>query len=197
MSLTGSIGFAYAKACNAEWQTYYSLRRDYTNLVRDLTTTYWRTTTSFSASVTTWCATVPYVVGTLEAVASQSFLTTWETAVQTYGGPTPGCSIGPQLCSQYVDVLPTSGPQCPFPATSSRPADCGPCYIQGGTVQMYYFPVTASSTANPCPPSNINPGTQCPYGTYVPWGNLGFGSGQETTCSLSSFNFSTTRDSGN
>jgi len=177
---------------------YYSLQQNYSRLVRDSTTGYWHTTTHFSASITTWCNSISYVVRIPTPVASGSFLTTTSTAVESYTGPAPSCSIGSELCSRFSGVLTTSGTQCPFPPTSVALADCGPCYVQGGQVQMYYFPVPANYTPNPCPPNNTEGvGTQCPYGVYAPWGNPGlFGPGSQTTCSLYSYNFSSTSNSG-
>ncbi|KAK5135319.1 hypothetical protein LTR08_005423 [Meristemomyces frigidus] len=85
-------GLAYAQACNAEWQAYYTLVQDYSRLDRDLTSTFLTATTNFSATLTTWCNSIPYAVGDLTPVASRSFLTTESSAVLSYTGLAPSCS---------------------------------------------------------------------------------------------------------
>ena len=170
-------------------------------ITEHVTNVKWYTTVNFTATVSTYCNTpsYDYIVGDLVPTATGSFLTNATTAIP-YGGPTPSCSISPSDC---VSLRSAVNPNLEYQvqcATTSLPVsveDCGTCYIHGGKVEMYYFPVSANKTQDPCPVNAGKAGVNCPYGQWTPWGDPVALPGElQTTCSLYSTNYSSTRNSG-
>lgn len=51
---------------------------------------------------------------------------------------------------------------CPRPTTDVLKS-CGQCYITGGTVDLLYYPLTATTSQDLCPTANRN-ATTCPLG---------------------------------
>ncbi|KAK5708633.1 hypothetical protein LTR17_020523 [Elasticomyces elasticus] len=182
-------GSAYASACNHEWALYSSAAFLSDAVIYSTL----QSVTNYTASLTTLCDGYPRLVGNLTAAGVWS--TSTETySLTSYGGAKPTCSVDEADCLSLHDAYTTlednwgssldtwtsdsAEPAPPTPpdypvctltgtGTGQRPDICGACTVYGGTVQLYYFPVTANVSRDMCATAPAA-STACPFGPTTP-----------------------------
>ncbi|KAK5700645.1 hypothetical protein LTR97_005162 [Elasticomyces elasticus] len=181
-------GSAYVSACNHEWSlwssaSYLSWGVIYSTL---------QPVTNYSASLTTLCDGYPRLVGNLTATGVW-YTSTEADSSTSYTGAKPTCSVDEADCLSLYKAYttlediwgssldtwtsdtanptpptPPDYPECTLTGTGSqRPDTCGACTVYGGTVQLYYFPVTANASRNMCATAPAA-STACPFGPTTP-----------------------------
>ncbi|KAK3661253.1 hypothetical protein LTR56_000376 [Elasticomyces elasticus] len=181
-------GSAYVSACNHEWNLWSSASY-LSNYVIYSTL---QPVTNYSASLTTLCDGYPRLVGNLTATGVW-YTSTEADSSTSYTGAKPTCSVDEADCLSLYKAYttlediwgssldtwtsdtanptpptPPDYPECTLTGTGSqRPDICGACTVYGGTVQLYYFPVTANASRNMCATAPAA-STACPFGPTTP-----------------------------
>ncbi|KAK0973813.1 hypothetical protein LTS01_014448 [Friedmanniomyces endolithicus] len=208
-------GSAYLTECAAEWQYYSSIVGvPYGRNIERLSTAipYNGTSyvTDFSASTTTLCDGHARIIGNLTPIAYSPTLTELYNTYYWTAQP-PTCSIGQSDCSSAqrsfasaysywasynVTASEPSAPKCTVTGAAATQSYCGPCQIQGGVVQLLYFPVTTKYSRNMCA-TTPGPSTACPFGSTDSGVTVTNGIGQAMApCPYYQFNATSTQDSG-
>lgn len=155
-------------SCVATWNDYMSSLVEvslnnfsYTSFI----STY--TYHNMTAQLTTACDGHPRIVGDLTTTATGTNSTLTSTsATGNFTKPTPSCVLAPSDCTSFYGMYGST--QMSKYCTNTKDLDCGQCTINGGTVQLIYFPQTATlnTSQNLCPTASISPGTGtlCPLG---------------------------------
>ncbi|KAK3655173.1 hypothetical protein LTR56_003594 [Elasticomyces elasticus] len=181
-------GSAYVSACNHEWNLYSSASYLSWGVIYSTL----QPVTNYSASLTTLCDGYPRLVGNLTATGVW-YTSTEADSSTSYTGAKPTCSVDEADClslyNAYTTIediwgssldtwtsdaanptppTPPDYPACTLTGTGSqRPDTCGACTVYGGTVQLYYFPVTANISRNMCATAPAA-STACPFGPTTP-----------------------------
>ncbi|KAK5676313.1 hypothetical protein LTS10_011125 [Elasticomyces elasticus] len=182
-------GSAYVSACNHEWNLYSSAAF----LSNGVIYSRLQPVTNYSASLTTLCDGYPRLVGNLTATGVW-YTSTEADSSTSYNGAKPTCTVDEADClslhnayttlediwgssldtwtSDSAEPTPPTPPDYPVctltgTGTGQRPDICGACTVYGGTVQLYYFPVTANVSRNMCATAPAA-STACPFGPTTP-----------------------------
>ena len=157
---TASVTGTAAHNCSWTWDQWLGSSLDAQFDSINITSTY--TYHNITASLTTQCDGMPRVVGDFTTIATGTNTTLTQTTTN-YTKPSPTCTPDPVDCADINAGYGTY--PCPRPTTGVV-SSCGQCSIWGGTVDLLYFPTTATTSHNLCPDPTVSPGTAtiCPLG---------------------------------